>query len=391
MKVDFSSYSLPDIFVLDQKPYFLDHVRNKFILQKPEEEIRQRMIMFLVSVMKVPLSMIEVEVPLSRYCSKTSDRADIIVNCKNDKNEKKPLFIVKCKAEKIALIDRVYQQVERYDKILKTQTYIITNGVDLIIRMWDESKKVFMELDQVPTYSELLHRKNLSFRSISPLVSERIKYENNQLGYITAAIPLHEKFECLHPNSKDDFLLFQSQLVSFIWDEKDVLPQKNIHGIEFIKDLGVRYTSFGNASGIDWIGYYRSFVIRDYREKTHIISLSMHSGYLNVSIENNHVSHNSLQFNLKKYHAEGKNEFFLFHDGRLTVGKKGAIKTDLVKSYAKEMGLEILKPKGSKSVIYLGTLPKKTEFTWSQNSVLDFVGNIIRYAIIRDELRDRHL
>lgn len=65
MRIDFSSYSLPDIYVLDQRPYFLDYVRNKFIMQQPEEEIRQRMIMFLVYEMKVPLSMIEVEVPLS--------------------------------------------------------------------------------------------------------------------------------------------------------------------------------------------------------------------------------------------------------------------------------------------------------------------------------------
>ncbi|MGD6961523.1 type I restriction enzyme HsdR N-terminal domain-containing protein [Fictibacillus phosphorivorans] len=388
MKVNLSLYSLSDIYVLDQTPYFLDHIRNKFIMQQPEEEIRQRMIMFLIEVMKVPISMIEVEVPLSRYSNKTSDRADIIVNYENEKNDKKPLFVVECKAEKIALIDRVFRQAERYDNILETNMYMVTNGIDLIIRLWDESKKVFMELDEIPNYIDLLYRKNLKLQPISSLVPKRIKYENNQLHYITAAIPLHEKFECLHPNSKNEFLLLQSQLVSFIWDEKITIPKKVIRGIKFIKDLGVRYTSFGNASGVDWVGYYRSFVVKDHRQKTHIISLSMHRGYLNLSIENNKVSHNSLQLNLKKFHVEGENEFFVFHDGRLTVGKQGAMKTDTVKRYAVENGLELLEPNGSKSVIYIGRLPKRKEFTWSDESVLDFVGNIIRYAIIRDELRD---
>ncbi|MBY6035068.1 type I restriction enzyme HsdR N-terminal domain-containing protein [Fictibacillus nanhaiensis] len=101
MKVDHSLYSLSDIFVLDETPYFLDYIRNKFIMQQPEEEIRQRMIMFLIEVMKVPISIIEIEVPLSRYSNKTSDRADIIVNYENEKNEKKPLFVVECKAEKM--------------------------------------------------------------------------------------------------------------------------------------------------------------------------------------------------------------------------------------------------------------------------------------------------
>lgn len=296
---------------------------------------------------------------------------------------------MECKAEKVALIDRVYNQAERYDKILQTQAYMITNGVELIIRMWDEDKRVYMELDNVPTYEQVLLNKNLSLLPILPLVPNRIKYENNQLAYISTSIPLYEKLECLYPNSKGDYLLFQSQLVSFIWDERDAIPNKIIHGIKFIKDLGVRYTSFGNASGFDWVGYYRSFVVRDHIGKVHIISLSMHRGYLNVSIENNKVSHNSLQLNLKKYHAEGENEFFLFHDGRLTVGKKGAVKTDLVKEHAKAAGMDILNPEGQKSRIYLGTLPKKKEYTWANENVLNFVGNIIRYAIIRDELREK--
>lgn len=74
----------------------------------------------------------------------------------------------------------------------------------------------------------------------------------------------------------------------------------------------------------------------------------------------------------------------IWHDGSLTLGNRGAIKRKEVIEYIREKCPELIY-KDDK--IFLGTFDNSIEFNWEQDNVIDFIGRLIKYALLRDEFR----
>ncbi|GIW49000.1 MAG: hypothetical protein KatS3mg079_476 [Caloramator sp.] len=124
--------------------------------------------------------------------------------------------------------------------------------------------------------------------------------------------------------------------------EKNFSPI-NFEDLKIIED-GHRYTSFGNAGGGIWEGDYRYFILEDEQGNNQIISMSIfgslkctdHPQFGNrngntifvVSIDDFEKRHNSLQLNLDKYTKIKGNEFTIWHDGTITIGKKWCSKKE---------------------------------------------------------------
>ncbi len=188
-------------------------------------------------------------------------------------------------------------------------------------------------------------------------------------------------------------------LIGFIQDTKTKFSPFATESYDVIED-GDRYTSFGNAAGGTWEGDYRYFVLEDSEGNNQIVSISVlgsmkcvnHPVFGNrkgqtilvVAIDDFDKRHNSLQLNLDKYVHKQGNEFVVWHDGTITIGKKGAAKRSEMIEYIRKNDSTLL---NQNDIIVLGTFDCTREILWKQPEAKAFIRNLIQYALIRDDFR----
>ncbi len=100
-----------------------DPVRQVFVAFTAEEWVRQHFINFLVSVKDVPLGLIAVEKGF--IFQGMMRRADIVVHDRNAR----PWLIIECKAPSVQVSQKVFDQIGRYNSILKAPFVGVTNGI----------------------------------------------------------------------------------------------------------------------------------------------------------------------------------------------------------------------------------------------------------------------
>jgi type I site-specific restriction endonuclease len=128
------------------KWYIFDEIRKKKVILSPEEWVRQNFIQYLNQEHKVPLSVMVLEKELELNGQKK--RADILVYGRDGK----PFAIVECKASHVAISQDVFDQVARYNLVLKVPYLIVTNGLEHYYSLIDFEKKNFNFLKDFPVY-----------------------------------------------------------------------------------------------------------------------------------------------------------------------------------------------------------------------------------------------
>ena len=120
------------------KTYIFDAFRKKWVVVSPEEWVRQHVLHYLVSIIKISPSKIAVEKELQ--LNDLKKRFDIVVY----NNLLKPLLIVECKAPYVQLDQNTIAQAQRYNLVLNAELLMITNGVsDLVLNK--ENKEVKLD------------------------------------------------------------------------------------------------------------------------------------------------------------------------------------------------------------------------------------------------------
>ncbi|GAB6098956.1 hypothetical protein JCM16358_08350 [Halanaerocella petrolearia] len=389
LKTDLKKYDLPKTYIRNGKECFLDPIREKLIIKTPEEIIRQKIIKFLQDKIKVPKGKIELEIPMSYYKKRARGRADIIVSAYTEDNKFVPVLIVECKAPNVHLTDEVFKQVRKYDEIIYADTVAITNGNYFIIKSWDYEKEIYRSLDKLPTYKDLIDKKNLVFDT-----SEYKPWKRPDFNKINNDEVVEEFINngWLSENSSDMLRPFFINLAGCIQNENNKLSSQKINEISLIEDGGIRFTSFSNASGGSWTGLYRYFIIEDKSKNNQIISISiMAGGYskspktvLVVAIDDYKKSHNSLQLNLDKYTSVSENNYKIWHSGALTVGNSGRVRNKEVVNFIKSKSPNLVK----NNKIFLGSFDNKKEIKINQSRTKKFLGRLMEYALLRDEFRE---
>jgi hypothetical protein len=377
--LEIHKYTPMKIFKRNRKNYILDPIRKKLILQTPEEMVRQKFIQYLIMEKDVPMTMIEVEVPMSYFVPKAKGRADIIVyTIKND--SRVPILIVECKSESTPLIDDVFDQVYDYEEVLYANTIAVTNGNELFVETWNEDSQYYVPLQELPNYKDLINANNYKYISTEPLIYERRKFEDFNKKEVIDFYEGH--FLGITDQKLYSFIINLNEL---FWDDTVKIPYKELYGVKYIEDIGVRYTKFGNVAGYDWTGDYRSIIVEDKKGSHQIVSLAILGGYLIVAIENDKHSHNSLQLFIQDFVKVNGKSVEVAHNGRLTLGKSGMVKFAEVLEFIEEKEPNLL---NKNRKIELGKLDHSRQFGWNQEDVKDFIGRLIKYALIRDEFRD---
>ncbi|MDC1312476.1 type I restriction enzyme HsdR N-terminal domain-containing protein [Flavobacteriaceae bacterium] len=132
----------------ENKPLIFDVVRKKFMVLTPEEWVRQNTIQYLVKELNIPLSLINVEKQIKLHG--TIKRYDIVTFNPDGSIH----LIVECKADSIKISQDTFDQIARYNLVLKSTFLMVTNGIDHYYCKMDLQNKRYSFLETLPEYQK---------------------------------------------------------------------------------------------------------------------------------------------------------------------------------------------------------------------------------------------
>ncbi len=131
----------------ENKPYIFEPIRKKWLILNPEEWVRQNCIQFLLKEKNVPLGLIQVEKKIN--INHTEKRYDLIVF----KPDQSIYILVECKAPSVDLSQKVFDQIARYNTVLKSDYLMLTNGLKHVFCQMDYQKGQYLFLPDLPNYN----------------------------------------------------------------------------------------------------------------------------------------------------------------------------------------------------------------------------------------------
>lgn len=132
----------------ENKVSIFDVIRKKFVILQPEEWVRQHCINYLISIKKYPQSLINVEKEL--WINGLKKRYDIVIYKPNGTIN----LMVECKAPKIAINQKAFDQIARYNLALNADFLMVTNGINHYYCQMDFEEKHYQFLPDIPNYQK---------------------------------------------------------------------------------------------------------------------------------------------------------------------------------------------------------------------------------------------
>ena len=357
---------------------FADPIRNIFVQCTPEEVVRQKTIHFLQSDLGVPLERISVEESMAHVKRGARGRADIVVY--RDDKKKDALLVIECKAPEVDVSCYIVrEQSERYQKILGANYCMLINGRQIMMYKYNDGLAI--ELDGIPSYIELLNNKveYTKLLQVKPYSYLDIKSKNIQRAFVK-----EHYIGDFTPNDIKSFVLNFLNLILL----KSFISIEDLMRIGVSEDFGIKRTRFGNSAGYNYQELTRLFIAKDNKGKDIICGLSMIGDYntqLNISITNKKKGHHSLQLNMDKFceYDSATNTITVTHNGALSFGRGGSMSHKVVIDYIQEKAPDLIQ----NDKVNLGTIDNSRLLEWGNTDVQNFIRNLLRYAILRDEIR----
>lgn len=126
-----------------------DPLRRKYIILTPEEWVRQNFTAYLINELKFPASLMANEVSIK--LNNTARRCDTIVY--GSKGE--PLVIIEYKAPTINISQKTFDQIVRYNMVLKAKYLVVSNGLTHYCCIIDYEQHSYRFIPVLPSYKEL--------------------------------------------------------------------------------------------------------------------------------------------------------------------------------------------------------------------------------------------
>ncbi|MDR1518252.1 MAG: type I restriction enzyme HsdR N-terminal domain-containing protein [Dysgonamonadaceae bacterium] len=126
-----------------------DSLRRKYVALTPEEWVRQHFVNYLQSEKHYPISLMANEVAIK--LNSLSRRCDTVIY----NNRLDPLVIVEYKQPDVAITQQVFDQIARYNSVLRVKYLIVSNGLSHYCGMMDYEKGSFHYLSEIPDYNEI--------------------------------------------------------------------------------------------------------------------------------------------------------------------------------------------------------------------------------------------
>ena len=131
------------------KNVIFDIIRRRYVALTPEEWVRQHFVHFLLAHKGYPQALManEVQVQLNG----TKKRCDTVLY----RRDLTARMIVEYKAPEIEITQKVFDQITRYNMVLKVDYLIVSNGLNHYCCHIDYNTKTYLFLPEIPHYSEL--------------------------------------------------------------------------------------------------------------------------------------------------------------------------------------------------------------------------------------------
>lgn len=124
-----------------------DSLRGKYVALTPEEYVRQHFTAWMTENLGYPASLMQNEVPLS--LNNTKRRCDTVVF----RRDGSPVVIVEYKAPTIAITQKVFDQIARYNMVLHSRFLIVSNGMSHFCCEMDYQNDSYAFLPNIPLWS----------------------------------------------------------------------------------------------------------------------------------------------------------------------------------------------------------------------------------------------
>lgn len=132
------------------EPMIFDSLRGKWLVLTPEEWVRQNFVEFLVNHRGFPRGRMGNEV--SMRLNNTLRRCDTVVF----DSARNPFVVVEYKAPEVEITQEVFNQILRYNSVLKAPYLIVSNGMRHFCCHAEFSPLSCRFLKEIPAWEELL-------------------------------------------------------------------------------------------------------------------------------------------------------------------------------------------------------------------------------------------
>ena len=131
------------------KNVIFDALRKKYVALTPEEWVRQHFVHFLTDFKGYPKGLLANEIQLD--LNGTKKRCDTVLFNK----DLSARMIVEYKAPNIEITQAVFDQITRYNMVLKVEYLIVSNGMRHYCCKIDYNTMQYTFLPDIPSYTEL--------------------------------------------------------------------------------------------------------------------------------------------------------------------------------------------------------------------------------------------
>jgi len=128
-----------------------DILRKKNVALTPEEWVRQHFVHYLINAKQFPRELMANEVSLVQNGIKR--RCDSLVADRTGQ----PLVIVEYKAPSVEITQSVFDQIVRYNMVLRARCLIVSNGMSHYCCIIDYDNNTYHFLPDIPSYEELVN------------------------------------------------------------------------------------------------------------------------------------------------------------------------------------------------------------------------------------------
>ena len=131
------------------KNVIFDPLRQKYVALTPEEWVRPHFVHFLTDFKGYPKGLLANEIQLD--LNGTKKRCDTVLFNK----DLSARMIVEYKAPNIEITQAVFDQITRYNMVLKVEYLIVSNGIRHYCCRIDYNTLKYTFLPDIPSYTEL--------------------------------------------------------------------------------------------------------------------------------------------------------------------------------------------------------------------------------------------
>jgi len=139
----------PKLKKIKEDIFIFDLIRKKYLLLTPEEWVRQSFLNYLINHKGYPFSLMENEAIIQ--LNNMTRRCDTVVY----NNLLEPLVIIEYKRPDVKIDQQVFDQIVRYNIVLKVKFLIVSNGLSHYCCINNYENQTYDFLESIPDYSQL--------------------------------------------------------------------------------------------------------------------------------------------------------------------------------------------------------------------------------------------